>query len=311
MLGLLRDRKVAFARSTAGAPFDLLELGGGDASSTVISPKIFDRFVAPFDAPIVAAAHEAGQRIVYHTCGGMMPLLEQIAAMQPDAMETFTPKEMGGDTRLAEAKARIGSQVCMIGGFDQFHYFTGCTPGETRRAVRDAFDAAGRDGGFILAPSDHFFEADDALLRAFADEARRCRYRGQKTAGFLDLTPQEAAVEREGAREVARGVVEDRLQVAVARRRRGVRHDPGRLVHRDELARDVRDLAVRRRVAWPQTHSACSAAPYAAPSSVAGQTTGQSNTSAAIWRHTALRAPPPVSRISRGDRPSARIRLSP
>jgi len=176
LLGILRDRKVAFARSTAGAPFDLLELGGGDASSTVISPKLFDRFVAPFDAPIVAAAHEAGQRLVYHTCGGMMPLLEQIAGMAPDAMETFTPKEMGGDTRLAEAKARIGSRVCMIGGFDQFHYFTGCTPRETRRAVRDAFEQAGRGGGFILAPSDHFFEAEDALLRAFADEARSCRY---------------------------------------------------------------------------------------------------------------------------------------
>jgi hypothetical protein len=176
LLGVLMGRKLVFLRSTAGAPFDLLELGGGDASSTVISPKIFDRFVAPFDAPLVAAAHDAGQRIVYHTCGGMMPLLEPIAAMQPDAMETFTPKDMGGDARLAEAKTRIGSRVCMIGGFDQFHYFSGCTPADTRLAVREAFDRAGRNGGFILAPSDHFFEADDALLRAFADEARACRY---------------------------------------------------------------------------------------------------------------------------------------
>ena len=176
LLEVLRDRKVAFVRSTAGAPFDLLELGGGDASSTVISPKIFDRFVAPFDAAIVAAAHEAGQRVVYHTCGGMMPLLERIAGMAPDAMETFTPKAMGGDARLAEAKARIGSRACMIGGFDQFHFFTGCTPAETRRAVRDAFEQAGRGGGFILAPSDHFFEAEEALLRAFADEARSCRW---------------------------------------------------------------------------------------------------------------------------------------
>ena len=179
LLGVLRDRKLAFARSTAGAQFDVLELGGGDASSTVISPTIFERFVAPFDAPIVAAAHDAGQRVVYHTCGGMMPLLEQIAGMTPDAMETFTPKDMGGDARLAEAKARIGSRVCMIGGLDQFHYFAGCTPGETRRAVREAFEQAGRDGGFILAPSDHFFEAEDALLRAFADEARSCGYWGQ------------------------------------------------------------------------------------------------------------------------------------
>lgn len=179
LLGVLRDRKLAFVRSTRGAPFDLLELGGGDASSTVISPGIFDRFVVPFDAPVIEAAHHAGQRIVYHTCGGMMPLLERIADMAPDAMETFAPKEMGGDARLAEAKARIGSRVCMIGGFDQFHHFTRCTPEDTRRAVRAAFDQAGAGGGFILAPSDHFFEAEDALLRAYADEARRCRYRGQ------------------------------------------------------------------------------------------------------------------------------------
>ena len=176
LLGILRDRKRAFLESTAGARFDLLELGGGDASSTVISPKIFDRFVAPFDAPLVAAAHGARQRVVYHTCGGMMPLLERIADMNVDAMETFTPKDMGGDTIMAQAKARIGARVCMIGGFDQFHYFVGCTPDETRQAVRRAFEDAGAGGGFVLAPSDHFFEADPALLRAFSDEARACPY---------------------------------------------------------------------------------------------------------------------------------------
>lgn len=175
-LAIMRDRKLAFLGSAAAAPFDLLELGGGDASSTVISPKIFDRFVAPFDAPLIKAAHAAGQRIVYHTCGGMMPFLERLAAMNPDAMETFTPPDMGGDTRLAEAKARIGDRVCMIGGFDQGHHLAGCAPEDTRRAVRACFEAAGPNGGYILAPSDHFFAAEDALLRAFADEARSCVY---------------------------------------------------------------------------------------------------------------------------------------
>jgi uroporphyrinogen-III decarboxylase len=180
LLGILRDRKLAFLQSSSSAPFDLLELGGGDASSTVISPSIFARFVAPFDAPLIAAAHAAGQRIVYHTCGGMMPLLERIADMQPDAMETFTPPGMGGDARLAEARARIGDRVCMIGGFDQGHYFVGCSPDQTRREVRACFDQAGAGGGFVLAPSDHFFEANDLLLRTFADEARACCYQAHK-----------------------------------------------------------------------------------------------------------------------------------
>jgi hypothetical protein len=175
-LKILQERKEVFIRSLNGAQYDLIELGGGDASSTVISPEIFDEFVAPYDAPLIDLAHAAGQRVVYHTCGGMMAFLERLADMKPDAMETFTPEGMGGDTILAEAKKRVGDRVCMIGGFDQFHFFTGCTPEETRREVRRCFEDAGEGGGYILCPSDHFFDAEKDLLRAFADEARVCVY---------------------------------------------------------------------------------------------------------------------------------------
>jgi len=181
-LSILRERKMAFIRSMEGALFDLVELGGGDASSTVISPAIFEKFVAPYDAELIDAAHAVGQRIVYHTCGGMMPILENITDMKPDAMETFTPPSLGGDVNLEEAKKRIGHRVCLIGGFDQFHYFAGSTPEKTRAAVRRCFEEAGGGGGYILAPSDHFFEADIDLLRAFADEAKKCVYRQTRRA---------------------------------------------------------------------------------------------------------------------------------
>jgi uroporphyrinogen decarboxylase len=173
---VMLERKKVYIQSLKGAQYDVIELGGGDASSTVISPEIFDQFVAPYDAPLIEMAHVAGQRVVYHTCGGMMAFLERLADMKPDAMETFTPESMGGDTLLAEAKQRIGSKVCMIGGFDQFHYLKDCTAAETRAAVRKCFDEAGGGGGYILCPSDHFFDADVELLRAFADEARKCVY---------------------------------------------------------------------------------------------------------------------------------------
>lgn len=175
-LRILLERKKHFVQSMEGAKFDLIEHGGGDASSTVISPKIFEQFVAPYDAGLIEVAHQVGQRVVYHTCGGMMPILEMIADMNPDAMETFTPSAMGGDVELSEAKRRIGQRVCMIGGFDQFHHLKDCTPEETRRAVRRCFDEAGEGGGFILAPSDHFFDAEAELLEAYADEAKKCRY---------------------------------------------------------------------------------------------------------------------------------------
>jgi uroporphyrinogen decarboxylase len=175
-LGVLMERKKHFIRSLKGAKYDILELGGGDASTTVISPDIFEEFVAPYDSELISEAHKADQRIVYHTCGGMMPILESIASMQPDAMETFTPTGMGGDARLAEAKSRIGDKVCFIGGFDQFHFFNGCSPEQTRAEVRRCFNEAGRNGGYVLSASDHFFQAEPDLLRAYAEEARLCTY---------------------------------------------------------------------------------------------------------------------------------------
>ncbi len=176
LLGILFRRKKAFVESLAGARYDVLELGGGGASSTVISPRLFDEFVAPYDAELIALAHRAGQRISYHTCGGMMPILQNIAAMRPNAMETFTPPGMGGDADLAEARRRIPAGVCMIGGFDQWHFFNGCSVDQTRAEVRRCFEAAGRNGAYILCPSDNFFEAEPELVKAFADEAHKCVY---------------------------------------------------------------------------------------------------------------------------------------
>jgi uroporphyrinogen decarboxylase len=176
LLGILCRRKEVFVGSLAGARYDILELGGGSASSTVISPRLFDEFVAPYDRRLIARAQAAGQRIAYHTCGGMMPILQNIAAMRPNAMETFTPPGMGGDADLAEARRRLPQDICMIGGFDQFHFFKDCTPEQTRAEVRRCFQAAGRGGAYILCPSDNFFEAEPELVRAFADEARHCVY---------------------------------------------------------------------------------------------------------------------------------------
>jgi len=176
LLGILQRRKQGFLESTAGAHYDLLEHGGGDASASVISPRLFDRFVAPYDAPLVETAHRAGQRIVYHLCGKIMPMIERAVAMGIDALETFTPKGMGGDTDLQQAHDRIAGRVCMIGGFDQLHFFTGCDEAATRAEVRRCFAEAGAGGRFILSPSDHFFDARPELLRAFVQEATACRY---------------------------------------------------------------------------------------------------------------------------------------
>lgn len=172
----IMERKLVYARSLKGAKMDLIEDGGGDGSCSVISPSMFLEFVQPYDKPVVDALHESGIPVVYHTCGKMMPILEDIADMGVDAMETFTPVSMGADADLREAKRRIGNRVCMIGGFDQSSDLKGCSEAQTREAVRRCFAEAGENGAFILSPSDHFFDVDLNLIEAMTDEAHKCLY---------------------------------------------------------------------------------------------------------------------------------------
>jgi uroporphyrinogen decarboxylase len=176
LLSVILKRKQEYIKSLKGSAYDIVELGGGDGCTSVISPAIFDEFVAPYDKILIDEAHKAGQRITYHLCGCKMALLDSIAEMGMDALETLTPVAMGGDSNLKVIKEKLGKKMCLIGGFDQNNYFVGCSEQATRDAVRKCFDEAGGEGGYIISPSDHFFDAEDRLLFAFADEAHRLKY---------------------------------------------------------------------------------------------------------------------------------------
>jgi uroporphyrinogen-III decarboxylase len=176
-LRVLQKKKLQFiAESLPGAKFDLIETGGGQGSSTCISPKLFREFCLPYDREQHDAMRAVGQKSVYHTCGGMMPILELIADTHCDASETLTPPEMGGDARPAELKQRIGDKVCLIGGVNQFQVLDLGTREQVREHVRSLFRDFGPGGGYMMSPSDHFFETPVESLKAYAKAARECRY---------------------------------------------------------------------------------------------------------------------------------------
>ncbi len=174
---ILTDKKLQYIEeSLAGAQFDLIETGGGAASSTVISPKMFKEFCLPYDREIHDAIHAVGHKAVYHTCGGMMAILELIVENHCDASETLTPKEIGGDAVPEEIKARIGDKVALIGGLNQHTILSDGTPDRVREHVHDLFAKLGPGGGYIMSASDHFYDTPLDNLQAYADSARECVY---------------------------------------------------------------------------------------------------------------------------------------
>lgn len=159
-----------------GTPADMVETGGGAGSSSVISPALFDEFCLPYDIRQHALLHEAGVKIVYHLCGGLMHMLDRVVQNGADGLETMTPPSMGGDCDLREASKQVGDRLFFIGGFDQNAGFERGTPERARKLVFDCFDATRDHAGYIIAPSDHFFHGDPACVQAFADAARECVY---------------------------------------------------------------------------------------------------------------------------------------
>jgi uroporphyrinogen-III decarboxylase len=133
--------------------------------------------VLPYDLPLHRAIHAAGFPLVYHTCGGMTAILDLIWRNECDAAETLTPREMGGDiTDPRAAKRILGSHVALIGGVNQQHVLNLGDEAAIREHVRFLFETYGEGGGYICAPSDHFFDVPREKLELFARAAAECRY---------------------------------------------------------------------------------------------------------------------------------------
>ena len=175
-LKILLDKKLGWIElNMYNARFDLIENGGGDASSTVISPKIFKEFCLPYDRKIHNALHDADQLVVYHTCGGMYGLFDLIISNNTDASETLTPKSQGGNIDGPELYEAMHGKVSLIGGLAQNLIENGTTS-EIEKEVYRLFETFGKDGGYICSVCDHFFDTPVENLVAFADTVKNCRY---------------------------------------------------------------------------------------------------------------------------------------
>lgn len=159
-----------------GIPADMIEIGGGAGSNTVISPAMFAEFCLPYDRQQCQALRAVGLKVVYHLCGGLMKMLDLVVQTGADGLETMTPPSMGGDCNLREASRRVGDKLFFIGGFDQNAGFEKGNPKLVRKMVFECFEATKDHAGYIIAPSDHFFFGDPVNLQAFADACKECRY---------------------------------------------------------------------------------------------------------------------------------------
>lgn len=117
----------------------------------LMAPRDFDEFVVAFDHPLVALVHACpGLGVIMHSHGRVNAFLERFVDIGADGLNVLEPPPLG-DTRLADAKRRVGDRLCLIGNI-QYDDIARGTPDTVERLVREAIQDGAPGGGFILSP---------------------------------------------------------------------------------------------------------------------------------------------------------------
>lgn len=148
---------------------DALYIGDAAASSSVISPRHFERFCLPAYRAFCDHFRGTGILVYLHVCGNANPILEMMADTGAHAVEPLDP--LGG-VSAADAKRRIGGRVALMGGVSTLTLARG-TPEEVRREAARICREAG-PVGYVLAAGDMVPPVTPlANLTALIDVARQ------------------------------------------------------------------------------------------------------------------------------------------
>lgn len=134
----------AAAHSATGAVFYADDMGF--KTSTMLSPDFFREWIIPCHARIAKACHEHGKPFLFHSCGYVDTLMEDlIEVVKIDAIHSFEDVI----EPVESVFQRYGDRIAVLGGVD-VNLLTRGTPQQVRARCRQILDVCGGKGGFAL-----------------------------------------------------------------------------------------------------------------------------------------------------------------
>jgi len=145
--------------NAAEGKIDILRIADdlGTQQGLFISPAMFRAFLKPRIQRLVDMAHHHGLKVMFHSCGAVRPLVEDLIEIGVDILDPLQAAAKGMDPR--ELKDAYGNRICLHGGICTQHLLPHGTPAEVRAEVRRRLEIFGAGGGYILAPC-HVLQTD-------------------------------------------------------------------------------------------------------------------------------------------------------
>jgi len=121
------------------------------ATPPLVGPADFEEFVVEYDRQVFDLVHRYGATVHVHCHGNLRQVLDGFLRAGVDSLHPVESPPMG-DITLREFREQVGLRIAVKGNI-QIGELYGGRPEEIAQEVRQAFEAAGRDGAFILGPT--------------------------------------------------------------------------------------------------------------------------------------------------------------
>lgn len=145
----------------------------GTQQGLFVSPDHYRRYIRPHHVRLNKALKEYDVSIMYHSCGAIMPLIEDILSIPIDILNPLQPYAKGMDHR--QIKTMYGDKVIFHGGIDIQHILRMKDRERLKEEIKETVSILAKDGGYIMA-STHYLQADiptENILLLYKEMRRR------------------------------------------------------------------------------------------------------------------------------------------
>ncbi len=134
-----------------GQEVDVMQTGDDVAVQTgaMFSPEIYRRLIKPRHARFIRRAHELSPaRLLFHTCGSVVSILDDLIEIGADALNPVQVSAAGMDPLTLKKRCR--GRLALWGGIDTQHLLPHGSAADVKREVERTIDVLGEGGGYVL-----------------------------------------------------------------------------------------------------------------------------------------------------------------
>jgi uroporphyrinogen decarboxylase len=141
----------------------------GTQASTFISPAAVRTLFAPSLAELAAQAKRYGLKVMYHTCGAVAPIIDDLIACGIDVLD---PVQVNAAGMSPEELARFAGRIGFHGGISTQTVLPYGTPEEVYETTRRTIETLGPLGYVVAPDQDMIGDVPAANIDAMARAAR-------------------------------------------------------------------------------------------------------------------------------------------